>query len=103
MTEGNILNKSVFKSAKETTYNVTTTQRDYRYTPRGWRDYGDPNRIQTSQKTITTEPSLSTNWRSQAVSDQLGRDEYKTISISTNTTTALNMSRGYNIRCIKEE
>lgn len=101
LTKSNIQNNSSFISAVETTYEIKQKQRYYSIL--GWRDDGDETRTQTSQRTIYTEPSLSTNWRSQAATDQFGSfsltSEKKTVS--SNTTTSLNSDRGYNIRCIK--
>ena len=101
LTKSNIQNKSVFKSAIETKYEIKVTQRKRKNLSR-WSDYNEKSRTQTSQKTITSEPSLSTNWRTQAASDQFGMFSSEKTSVSCNTTASMDSSRGYNIRCIKE-
>ena len=55
-----------FKSCTKTTYQIVQKQRNYVI----WTDEGDPVRTMTSQETITTEPSMSTDWKGKAADEQ---------------------------------
>jgi hypothetical protein len=104
LTESNIKNNSIFVSCVKTVYKVTTVQRKS-LIGNSWDDYGTATTTLISSETLTTEPSIGTDWRGQAADDKFGGwfDGDSRQIATSNTTTPLETSRGYQLRCIKQQ